>query len=78
MLYIAETDLSRDQERTEGLMLQDNRVPEIYTNFTNIFSETKATVLSSGTAEYIINLEPGKQSLHGSIYLYLRDKLKIL
>ena len=53
-----------------SLLAEEVRIPDKYSDFTNVFSEVKTLVLPECTKlnEHAIDLEDGKQPPHGPIY----------
>ena len=53
-----------------SLLTEEVKIPDKYSDFTNVFSEEKALVLPECTEfnEHAIDLEDGKQPLYKSIY----------
>ena len=73
-----------------SLFTKEVKIPDKYSDFTNVFSEEKALVLSEHTKlnEHAIDLEDGKQPPYGPIYslssmeletlkIYIKTHLKI-
>lgn len=78
LLYAAEAEPKEEQQEAGTVKLNGDSVPEVYADFANVFSEAEASILPEGTAEHVIELEPGKQPPRGGIYSCARDELKIL
>ena len=62
------------------LLIEEVKILEKYSDFTNVFSEEKTLVLLECTElnEYAINLEDGKQPLYGLIHSLGPVELKTL
>ena len=62
------------------LLVEKIKIPDEYSDFTDVFSEEKALVLSEHIKlnEHTIDLEDGKQPPYGPIYILGPVKLEIL
>ena len=63
-----------------SLLIEEVKILDKYSDFTNVFSEEKALVLPQRTKlnEHATNLENGKQSPYGPIYSLSPVELEIL
>ena len=73
VVYVASLDLKIHLDREAqiaSLLTEEVKIPDEYSDFTDVFSEKKALVLSERTKlnEHAINLEDGKQPPYGPIY----------
>ena len=94
-MHVVSLDLAPEihpetEAQIASLLIKNVKIPDKYSDYTNVFSEEKALVLPECTNlnKYAINLEDGKQPPYGPIYslepveletlkTYIKTQLKI-